>query len=112
MKEKIALLEPHIQRLTKRATEEGLAVTVVIKPVLCPLDERVAMFDGFFGSMMGHAAGTTAFRTGTDDGPVDDLVARVEKLEARQCRCASRPDSNCACPDPRTWIGAAQPATC
>ena len=112
MKEKIALLEPHIHRLTKRAAEEGLAVTVVIKPVLCPLDERVAAFDGLMGAAFGSMAASMTHCEKGADGPVDDLVARVEKLEARQCRCASRPDSNCACPDPRTWIGAAQPAAC
>lgn len=103
MKEKIAMLEPYIHRLTKRAAEEGLSVTVVIKPVLCPLDERVAAFDGLMGAAFGSmAASMTPREKAADDGPVGDLVARVESLEARQCRFASRPDDNCACPDPRT----------
>ena len=114
MKEKIAMLEPYISRLTKRAAEEGLAVSVVVRPVLCPLDERTAMFDSLMGAALGSMAATAMApqALADHDSPVDDLVARVEKLEARKCRCADRPDGNCASPDPKTWIGTAQPVTC
>lgn len=88
MKDKLAALEPHIHRLTRRAAESGLSVTVVVKPVLCPLDEHTAVMDGWFGSMMGTVAGRSSMATAAVDiGPVDDLVARVEKLEARKCNC-------------------------
>ena len=92
VKEKIAMLEPHIHRLTKRAAEEGLCITVVIKPVLCTLDERTAMFESLMGAALGSLADTAIApqALADPDSPVDDLVARVEKLEARKCRCAAQ----------------------
>lgn len=44
-----------VDELTYIAAKEGLSVNVLVRPVLCPMDDKAASLASLFGAFMGQS---------------------------------------------------------
>lgn len=92
-------LQAHIDELARLAAGEGLSVNVLVRPVLCPMDDKTSAFAALMGAFMGQSSyvNMTAPTTVAGDeetvGSLEERMKAMQKEPVHDCRCGGV----CAC---------------
>lgn len=71
--------EGKANELARLGAAEGLAVNILVRPVLCPLDDRTAAFSALMGSFVGQSFATSSFSASGDEAPVGNIMDRMKE---------------------------------
>ena len=88
-----------VDELARLAAGEGLSVNVLVRPVLCPMDDKTAAFAALMGAFVGQSSyvGMTAPTAVAGDGDSETFEESLKKYREGQggdCRCFG---GVCAC---------------
>ena len=89
-----------VDELARLAAGEGLSVNVLVRPVLCPMDDKTAAFAALMGAFVGQSSYvnmTAPTMVAGDEETVGNLEERLKAMQeepVHDCRCSG---GVCAC---------------
>ena len=88
-----------VDELARLAAGEGLSVNVLVRPVLCPMDDKTSAFAALMGAFVGQSsyvgmpAPTTVAGNEETVGNLEERLKAMQKEPVHDCRCGGI----CAC---------------